>query len=360
MPFAQQTFLQLGIFANQLNIANFPSTRYQGSKYKLLDWIHAHTSNLIFDTVLDAFGGSASVSYLYKKMGKQVIYNDILKFNYYIGMAFIENSTTKLSDDDITSLIYPQPDVCYSSFIYDTFQHIYFTDDENNWLDIVTQNIGMLSDPYKKALAYFALFQSCIIKRPYNLFHRKNLYVRTAEVQRTFGNKKTWDTPFRVHFEKFVAQANNAVFDNHKKNCAWNSNIFDMNATPIDLIYIDPPYIAQNGSTVDYYAFYHFLEGLTMYDVWNQHIDYSSKHRKLLGNSTNWNNRHTILHDFDMLFSQFKDAILVISYRDDGIPSISDLIELLHKYKQNIAVHTVDYKYALSIAQSKEVLIIAQ
>ena len=37
----------------------------------------------------------------------------------------------------------------------------------------------------KQALAYFALFQSCIIKRPYNLFHRKNLYVRTKEMKRS-------------------------------------------------------------------------------------------------------------------------------------------------------------------------------
>ncbi len=48
----------------------------------------------------------------------------------------------------------------------------------------------------KKAMFLWALFQSCISKRPYNLFHRKNLYVRTADVKRNFGNKTTWDKPF--------------------------------------------------------------------------------------------------------------------------------------------------------------------
>lgn len=359
MSFEQQTHLPIDGFTNQPDVMDFPSTRYQGSKYKLLEWIHAHTYDLNFNTVLDAFGGSASVSYLYKKIGKHVVYNDILRFNYYIGQALVENSATRISHEDLAFLMRPKPEFRYRSLIYDTFQHIYFTDEENRWLDMVVQNIALLSDPYKQSMAYFALFQACIIKRPYNLFHRKNLYVRTAEVARSFGNKKTWDTPFPVHFEKFITQANAAVFDNHKHNYAWNKNVFDIHPAPFDLIYIDPPYIALNGSTVDYYAFYHFLEGLTMYDTWDQHIDYTAKHRKLMGSSTHWHNKHTILHDFDALFAQFKESILVVSYRDDGIPTISDLIELLHKYKRNVVVHTMDYKYALSITQSKEVLLIA-
>ncbi|PJC49438.1 hypothetical protein CO033_01515 [Candidatus Nomurabacteria bacterium CG_4_9_14_0_2_um_filter_32_10] len=34
----------------------FPSTRYQGSKNKILDWISYSTKDLNFNTVLDAFG----------------------------------------------------------------------------------------------------------------------------------------------------------------------------------------------------------------------------------------------------------------------------------------------------------------
>ena len=38
----------------------FPSTRYQGSKRKLLEWIWANVANLEFDSVLDLFGGSGT------------------------------------------------------------------------------------------------------------------------------------------------------------------------------------------------------------------------------------------------------------------------------------------------------------
>ena len=103
-----------------------------------------------------------------------------------------------LNDQDIDFILEKHPKINYPSFIYDTFHDIYFTDEENKWLDMVITNIRKIKNKYKQALAYYALFQSCIIKRPYNLFHRKNLYIRTAEVERSFGNKKTWDTPLKI------------------------------------------------------------------------------------------------------------------------------------------------------------------
>lgn len=65
---------------------------------------------------------------------------------------------------------------------------------------------------YKKAIAYNALFQSCLAKRPYNLFHRKNLEMRTRDVVRGFGNKATWDRPFSEHFRTFVNEIINQYF----------------------------------------------------------------------------------------------------------------------------------------------------
>src|SRR3989338_9508671 len=82
-----------------------PSTRYQGSKYKILDWIDFYTKDLKFDSVLDAFGGTGCVSYMYKQKGKQVFYNDSLKFNHYIGRAIIENSGVLLDDNDVNLIL---------------------------------------------------------------------------------------------------------------------------------------------------------------------------------------------------------------------------------------------------------------
>ena len=149
--------------------AEFPSTRYQGSKAKLVDWIWEQIADLDFMTCLDAFGGTGAVAYRLKQAGKQVTYNDLLRFNYYIGLALIENNRVYLSSEEMDWLLQRHQEVTYPRFIQDTFSDIYFTDEENAWIDQTITNICQLTDPYKFALAFFALCQACIIKRPYNL-----------------------------------------------------------------------------------------------------------------------------------------------------------------------------------------------
>ena len=64
---------------------------------------------------------------------------------------------------------------------------------------------------------------------------------------------------------------------------------------------------------------------------------------------------------FDKLFEKFKDSILVVSYRADGIPSIKELENLLKKYKADIIeLKRKNYKYVLSINHSEEVLLIGR
>lgn len=340
--------------------AIFPSTRFQGSKLKIVNWIWDAVKDLSFDTALDAFGGTGSVGYMLKVKYKQITYNDILRFNWYIGAGLIENDSVKLSNEDIAFLLKKHSNINYPTFIYDTFKGIYFTDEENQWVDMLVTNIGLLNDLYKKALAYFALFQACIIKRPFNLFHRKNLYLRLSDVERNFGNKTTWDTPFDVHFRQFVMEGNRAVFCNGRRNKALNLDVFDMQED-FDLVYIDTPYISNKGVGVDYFGFYHFLEGLVNYPTWREMIDYRTKHKRLKGNNSVWTDKERIYSAFDRLFRKFNESILVISYRADGIPSVNELIYLLKKYKPTVkATKRRDYKYVLSTNNSAEVLLIGK
>jgi len=339
--------------------AKFPSTRYQGSKAKLVDWIWEQIADLDFVTCLDAFGGTSSVAYRLKQAGKQVTYNDLLRFNYYIGLALIENNRVRLSFEDMDWLLQRHPQITYSRFVQDTFTDIYFTDEENAWIDETITNIRQLTDPHKFALAFFALSQGCIIKRPYNLFHRKNLYIRFAEVERSFGNKITWDRPFDEWFRIFVGEANQAIFDNEQMNRALNLDALDVPGE-YDLVYIDTPYISKRGVAVDYLWFYHFLEGLTMYDEWDKHIDRRSKHRRLRPRPSEWTDKKQIHAAFDRLFQRYQRSILVVSYRSDGIPSESELVSMLKRYKRNVRVeHFGQYKYVLSTnSESKEILLI--
>lgn len=343
---------------NLLDIGLFPSTRYQGSKAKLTNWIWENLRDLEFHSVLDAFGGTGSVSYLFKQNGKEVTYNDILRSNAIMAKGLIENNSVRLDTEDIRWIMNRNPKISYPSFIFDNFRDIYYTDEENIWLDIVSTNIKATENEYKRCLAAFALFQSCIIKRPFNLFHRKNLYLRFNNVERSFGNKKTWDTPFPIHFEKFADEANNAVIDTGVQCRVLNSDVFAIEGD-FDLVYIDPPYMPLNGVGIDYHHFYHFLEGLARYEDWGSLIDYKSKHKRIKTIHNDWTDKGIISKCFERLFERFKKSVIVVSYRSDGIPSVSELEKTLGKYKTNIReVMRQDYKYVLSKRESQEVLLV--
>ena len=195
-----------------------PSTRYQGSKRKLISWLQSALGDLRFSTAVDLMSGTGTVAYMLKGMGKRVIANDYLYSNHATLVAFIENPSTLLRDEDIEWLLETHDEVLYSTFIADTYKGFYFTGPENEWLDRVASNIvafrgaGPAETKYKKALAEHALVQACLMKRPFNLFHRKNLNIRRADVDRSFGNKTTWDTPFSLLFKRLALEGNRYVF----------------------------------------------------------------------------------------------------------------------------------------------------
>jgi adenine-specific DNA-methyltransferase len=352
---------QLDLFPAHIPQGRFPipSTRYQGSKNKLVWWITDILNELEFSTALDGFGGTGVVSYVLKRMGRQVFYNDHLTFNYYIGHALIENSAEHLTDADIAFVLTVDPSHTYKSFITDTFRDIYYTDEENQWLDVTVQNIERL--PFaKKTLAYYALFQACLVKRPYNLFHRKNLYIRFANVERSFGNKTSWDTPFPDHFQKFIREINALVCHNGQENQATNLDILDIPGT-YDLVYLDPPYTSQRGTTVNYRDFYHFFDGIVHYTTWPHLIDQASKHRRLTPVYNPWNGRDTVRAVFRQVFERYRESTIAVSYRADGIPSVPEICEDLRQFKKHVQVFTYHgYKYALSNGSCAEVLIIGQ
>ena len=76
----------------------FPSTRFMGSKKKLLPSIYKIVSELEYDTAVDAFSGSGVVSYLFKTLGKNVISNDHMHMSSTFAKALIENQNMQLSE----------------------------------------------------------------------------------------------------------------------------------------------------------------------------------------------------------------------------------------------------------------------
>jgi adenine-specific DNA-methyltransferase len=354
----------------EIDFTKFPTTRYQGSKRKILPWIYDNLKKLKFNTVLDGCGGSASVSYLLKRMNKSVTYNDNLKFNHTIGKALIENHTEIFTNEDVENLL--NSNLESSDLINRIFKDVYYLENENLWLDamsfgILNMNhyIGQVLD-YKKSIAYYALFQACLIKRPFNLFHRNNLNIRTANVKRNFGNKATWEKDFSETFRNFITEANTMVFNSQRPCISLNESIFELPNINYDLVYLDPPYINREGTneTANYLRCYHFLEGLVNYGQWENMIDYKTSNFRLrdLQKETNFN-RDNIHKSFELLIEKFRRSKIVISYKKGGMPSIDFIVKVMRNYKRNVYTRSQHYIYALNkqngdAQKNREVLII--
>lgn len=334
-----------------------PTTRYQGSKRKILSWLYECIKDYKFNTVLDAFGGSGVVSCLFKRMGKKVTYNDFFKFNQIIGESIVENDKELLKEEDVEFILTTKNNGC--SLISNTFQGIYYLDNENCWLDRTICNIESLSTlydgktlKYKKAIAYNALFQSCLIKRPYNLFHRKNLEMRTRDVSRGFGNKTTWDKSFEAHFRSFVSEINKSVFFSKEKCKAICQDVFDIRTGYYDLVYLDPPYLKRKGEdneSSDYLRCYHFLEGIARYNEWENLIDKDTLNKRFKTSFVpNYFKPSDSLDVFERLIKKFSKSIIVLSYRYGGTPTIDELSAILLEYKDHLDVYDRHYKYALN------------
>lgn len=338
----------------------YPSTRYSGSKRRLLDWIWENIKDLEFSNVLDVFGGTASVSLLFKKNGKTVFYNDLLKFNQIIGKAIVENSNIKITDQEIDSALSfnGQPE---KTFIQDHFSGMYFLKKENIWLDYAIQNFSRVTDEYKRAILMASLFQACLAKRPFNLFHRENLYIRTAKVERTFGNKTTWETPFPVLVKRYASQYNEAVFSNNRKNkVVGGYHALDITRKS-DLVYLDPPYFSRKSTQgTNYLDFYHFLEGLADYQNWETRIDPVTKVIKEIGQGQleSFTRKSKIIETFEKLIEKFNDRTIVLSYQSDGLPSKDELLEMFKKNGKRVKVYEKEHRYALSAKKSTELLFI--
>lgn len=345
-------------------IFRYPSTRYSGSKRRFLEWIWSNVGGIKFESMLDVFGGTGSISLLFKRHGKQVHYNDFLKFNQIIGMALIENKGTMVTDDDLKSAL-SFDGKAYPDFIQKEFKGVFYLDSENAWLDKAIINFLQVKNKYKRAILLSALFQACLAKRPFNLFHRANLYIRTNNVNRSFGNKTTWEHAFEDLVTKYVYEYNKAIFDNGKKNRVIGG--YDALNCPnaVDLVYLDPPYFPSSSSQgTNYLAFYHFLEGLARYDSWSSIIIGSSNNKtKKISDPVEvrrWIKKSEIHNTFKELIARFQGNIIILSYQSEGVPSKEEILSILKGFKKKVRVFSKPHRYVLSSKTKEELLFIAR
>jgi len=304
-----------------------------GSKYRLLPHLGPLFAEVGGRTALDAFSGSGVVSYLLKAMGYQVTSNDYLAFPATITQATVVNHRTTLDAADLDRICGPAAD--QRDFIRTTFDGIYFTDADREFLDSAWSHIDRMVG-HKRALAISALVLSAARKQPRGVFTVRGL--------RYDDGRRDLRLPLREHFRERAAAYNAVVFDNGRRNRSITSDVADLDGAGYDLVYLDPPYAPARDDN-DYIKRYHFLEGLSCY--WQgQTIMQNTLTKKLPKRYTPFAYKHSITQALRDMLKKFHESTIVLSYSSNAVPDAATIEALLRDVKDDVEVRKVDHKYS--------------
>ena len=312
----------------------YPSTRFMGSKSKLLKDIWSVASQFKFDTVIDLFSGSGIVGYMMKSYGKSVISNDYMAMSATLSKAMIENNSIILPINEAKKLI--EIIEVNDTFVESTFKDLYFLDNENKLIDILRFKIKKIRNPYKRAIAMSALIRACLKKRPRGIF--------TYVGHRYDDGRKDIKKSFEEHFIEAVETINCSIFDNATSNKSRCGDAMTMKAKNDCLLYIDPPYYSRYSDN-EYVRRYHFVEGLAR-DWKNVEIQEHTKTKKFKSYPTPFSTKKGAFDAFDRLLKKFKNNILLVSYSSNSEPTLDEMVSLMSKYKQHVEVVPVKYQYS--------------
>lgn len=314
--------------------ALYPSTRFMGSKSKLLGDIWSVASQFKFDTALDLFSGSGVVGYMLKSHGKAVFSNDYMAMSATFAKAMIENNDVTLPQAAALALL--EPIRAVDHFVESKFRGLYFGDDDNHLIDILRANITALKNPYHRAIAMSALIRACLKKRPRGIF--------TYVGHRYDDGRKDLLKSFRAQFLEAVESVNAAVFNNGQVNKARHGDAMTVQNREPGLVYIDPPYYSPLSDN-EYVRRYHFVEGLAR--NWEGvEIQEHTTTKKFKSYPTPFSSRKGATEAFDSLFKRFRDSVLIVSYSSNSLPKLDEMVSLMAKHKPHVEVVPVDYRYS--------------
>ncbi len=313
----------------------YPELRYMGSKKRLLPWIFEVLDGLDFESAMDPFSGTGSVGYLLKSMNRRVISSDFLNFTSLVARATIENNNVHLDGKCIKKLINPTP--AATNFIENTFTDVFYTREDLRFLDRVSSNIATIEGSLERAMAYAALFRSCLKRQP------RGVFTISGNLERYDDGRRDLRLSLEEHFLEQIEVYNNAVFDNGRRNIALQGDVFELPDRKVDLVYLDPPYVPRSDDNC-YVKRYHFLEGLSAY--WHEMpVDETTKVKKIAKKYTPFSYRRTAVEAFDRMFSKFRKSTIALSYSSNGYPDLSELERLLRKYKSDVRVFEKPHRY---------------
>jgi DNA adenine methylase len=312
----------------------FPSTRYMGSKNSLLPYINQVLKDEPRGSVLDAFSGSGVVSYHLKKMGFEVHSNDFLAYSSAVSAALVENNEITLPASDINFLLSSNRKA--KKFIRTTFKDLYFSDEDNKFLDNTIANIEEIGCRLKRSIALSALSRACLKRRPRGIFTYVGFKYDDGRKDLSFSLKE--------HFTFAIHEFNKAVFSNNRLNKSYNSSALALDIEKPDIVYLDPPYFSLHSDN-DYVRRYHFIEGLCR--NWRGvEIQEHTKTKKFKKYPSPFDTKAGTYEALEALFEKYKKSKFLMSYSSNCLPDKHEITSMLEAVGKKVSLLEIDYKYS--------------
>ena len=336
LAFAVASCIKEMLNENKTVVKKFPKINYIGNKEKISEWIINFIPKDV-KSIIDGFSGGASLSYKLKEKGYKVFSNDILKINFLLAQALIENDIIKIDEKDVEIIFSGIP---FRGFISKNYNERYYFEEECMQLDLYRENIEKIKNKYKKAVCLILLRRAMIRKMPYSRFNikwNKIKELRDEEYSyKKYGRKRAYhNQSFKEHFIENMNDYNDAIFQGEEKCFSYNEDIFTLLDKKIeaDLIYLDPPYA---GTLNDYYNFYGFID------------TYINK-ENILEFENDFGNKKEITSLLEKLFFKCSNyRYCFLSYNEKAYPSKEILLKLLQKYFKKVKVEEKEHIYKIT------------
>ena len=290
---------------------------YIGSKLTLIDFIQNSIESVCGNNsgvFADLFAGTGIVGATYRKLGYNIISNDIQYYSYVLNKHYIENTESVSSSLlDYLNNLNGTEGFIYKNYCYGSGSNRnYFTDANGKKCDAIRIEINHLYDSGQiNKHQYFYLLAS--------LINSIDKYANTASVYGAFlkHTKRSAAKEFHLSALPIIIGKAGTVY-----NEDINKLISKIHG---DILYLDPPYNARQ-----YCTNYHVLETISRYD--NPMLIGTTGLRNYSAQKSKYCSKRTIIDTFNDLISKARFKYIFLSYNNEGLMSLDTIRDIMSKY----------------------------
>lgn len=330
--------------------------KYMGSKKEMIPHIYDIIKDLDIKTAFDGFAGTTRIGQFLKKLGINVISNDINVWSRTFGECYLLNKFSKIHYDSLIQELneltpidgwftenYGGKDTCGSSIQEDGKKKI--------WQLHVTQKLDAIRTKIEEWLD---------INKINKIEHSvllTSLIIALDKVDSTLGHQVSYLSDWsKRSYNKLELRTPNFII-NDTKNTVDAADTLMLNKTvKPDLAYFDPPYGSSNdimpSSRVRYGQYYHLWKTVVLNDEPNLAGRINKR------SDANTTNTYSVFEDYrktiegkflaqiaiESLIDNSLAKYILLSYNTNARVPIPYIISYLDEHEYDYRLHYIDYK----------------